>query len=594
MDHIPSSLSRYKSPHLVFILVIFTYLLIGIAILKDYGESIDEQKRYRYAEQSLAVYLGAEKIPHDEKGPAYVMIAKIGSDILSRIHPQWLPINSWHFMHFLSYLMGLVFLYSICLRINVPKSNEVPTGTNRSKFLNHWGALGAVLLFSTQPLLWGHAFINSKDLPFMVFFLGSVALGLAMVDSYVKFNPEPTNSTDFTSRINLIKEWSGMEKKRKLIFIWFSAIVSGIFVAMLVARPSIHELIRYSIGEMYQKDSSNLVSRLFSQFAELQENIPVEYYIQKGIMFYQQIFFLYMWGTIILIFLASLWAFRQTTRETWRVHVKPFCRSFFLGLTNGRVIAAGVLLGLCSSIRTMGPASGILIGIYFLMKLRKKSWPYLLAYLVIGFLVTYLTWPNLWASPIRNYLTGLSKASNFSWAGQVLFAGIEYLPQDLPRSYLPKLLSIQFTETALLIFVFGILASAFRIYHKRIDWQLVLLVGMWFLVPFLAAVILHPTMYDNFRQFLFIIPPIFLIGSIGIQALVEWMNKKWAAILLIIVLILPGSTRSSSSTPMNTFITTHSLAEQAEHTRTTKWIIGLLPTWRRRTTSTKTLQQTPE
>jgi hypothetical protein len=43
-------------------------------------------------------------------------------------------------------------------------------------------ALAASVFFSWQPLLWGHAFINPKDPPFLVFFLASVCLGLEMVD----------------------------------------------------------------------------------------------------------------------------------------------------------------------------------------------------------------------------------------------------------------------------------------------------------------------------------------------------------------------------------------------------------------------------
>jgi len=34
----------------------------------------------------------------------------------------------------------------------------------------------------TQPLLFGHAFINQKDTPFMGFFVLSVVVGLAVVD----------------------------------------------------------------------------------------------------------------------------------------------------------------------------------------------------------------------------------------------------------------------------------------------------------------------------------------------------------------------------------------------------------------------------
>jgi len=43
-------------------------------------------------------------------------------------------------------------------------------------------ATGAVVLFLSQPLLWGHAFINPKDIPYMALFAGSILSGLSMFD----------------------------------------------------------------------------------------------------------------------------------------------------------------------------------------------------------------------------------------------------------------------------------------------------------------------------------------------------------------------------------------------------------------------------
>jgi 4-amino-4-deoxy-L-arabinose transferase-like glycosyltransferase len=41
----------------------------------------------------------------------------------------------------------------------------------------------ASAFFSFQPLLWGHAFINPKDPPFLTFFLASICCGFEMVDA---------------------------------------------------------------------------------------------------------------------------------------------------------------------------------------------------------------------------------------------------------------------------------------------------------------------------------------------------------------------------------------------------------------------------
>jgi len=38
------------------------------------------------------------------------------------------------------------------------------------RWLTRNASLGATLLFATQPLFWGHAFISPKDIPFLTFF----------------------------------------------------------------------------------------------------------------------------------------------------------------------------------------------------------------------------------------------------------------------------------------------------------------------------------------------------------------------------------------------------------------------------------------
>ncbi len=53
-------------------------------------------------------------------------------------------------------------------------------------------AFGATLLFITQPLFWGHAFINPKDIPLFSLFLLSVYLGMRMHDSgFLDLRPIP-------------------------------------------------------------------------------------------------------------------------------------------------------------------------------------------------------------------------------------------------------------------------------------------------------------------------------------------------------------------------------------------------------------------
>src|SRR5512139_920302 len=211
--------SLIASPWLPIGLLLMFYLIIGAVRVVGYGESWDEQKRYLYATQSLAAYSGDYVGLRTEKGPFYVMIAKLGSDFLRRIFTGWLPIESWHFMHFLSFLLGIFFFYLICLRL-----------------LNKWAAIGTVLLFSTQPLIWGHAFINPKDIPFMAFFLGSIALGFRMVDAALtkpigeKTAPERAEHSRTSLRGRLVTEWDDRNPRTRLLL---GALIGFLMVSLL-------------------------------------------------------------------------------------------------------------------------------------------------------------------------------------------------------------------------------------------------------------------------------------------------------------------------------------------------------------------------
>jgi hypothetical protein len=62
----------------------------------------------------------------------------------------------------------------------------------------------------------------------------------------------------------------------------------------------------------------------------------------------------------------------------------------------------------------------------------------------------------------------------------------------------------------------------------------------WFVLPIGAAVILQPTMYDNFRQFLFATPPIFLLAGQGIHAALQRLRRLEFVVMLWLVTLLPG------------------------------------------------------
>src|SRR5271157_2916518 len=151
-------------------------LIVGVAALSDYGESWDEPPIYNYADYSLQAY---QYILHPQDlqlfptfsmnlnvyGPAYFMLADVSSKMIRLLDPSLSVITIWHFVYFSTFLTSILLLYLLSRR-----------------WMSKWAAFGAALLFTSQPLIWGHSFMNPKDLPFMVFFLASIYFGLQMLD----------------------------------------------------------------------------------------------------------------------------------------------------------------------------------------------------------------------------------------------------------------------------------------------------------------------------------------------------------------------------------------------------------------------------
>ncbi len=121
-----------------------------------------------------------------------------------------------------------------------------------------------------------------------------------------------------------------------------------------------------------------------------------------------------------------------------------------------------------------------------------------------------------------------------------MFQGIDYKSDDLPRTYLPVLLSHQFTLPVLILFMLGVIAAVIRSLKRTLSGLLVIILFAWFLLPLLLVVLVTPVMYDNFRQFLFITPPIFLFATVGFDALFSQFQHRLVQALILIIAIAPG------------------------------------------------------
>jgi hypothetical protein len=510
----------------IFILLLVN-LIVGSLVVVDYGQSQDEHLRLRYADKSLSAYSGEARRLGDEKGAFYVMVALVGSRFVNEIRPDWLPIEAWHFMHFLAFLMGLFFLYRICLR-----------------FVGKGAAFAATIMFNTQPLLWGHAFINPKDIPFMAFFLASIDMGLEMAGSLV-VNPVPateqiTGPFWATTGYKFKEDRRLTSRSTKLLFTVLSLLSIGLLIFVIKANVLLKAWIADLVRQAYASESTGIIRWLFLQLARNVQTTSVELYVHKAVSLYPSLIILSSAIVVLVVGTAFYFLFPRTNFWLWQQYMWPFIRQIGFYLKNKKVLAASLFLGFCTAIRVAGPLSGILVGAYLLLCKGRKAIPALVTYLGVGLVVAYLLWPALWKAPVQQYSKSVSKAIDFPWEGKVMFAGVDYEVTELPRSYLPTVLSLQFTETAMLMFLAGAVISVVWSLRRKIDWRKVVLIAVWFVVPVIAIVIIHPVIYDNFRHFLFITPPLFIFAAIGFQGIFDWIKKPVLSGGLVMILLLPN------------------------------------------------------
>jgi hypothetical protein len=464
------------------IIILVLSLLVGILTLTDYGESWDDLSLQKYANKSLEAYRtwtqqGVVKITEDDLGnygPSYVMAVALGTRLLSTVIPLNPP-DLRHLFYFITYLAGVWAFYAL--------------GT---RWLTRNSALGATLLFMTQPLLWGHAFMNPKDTPFLAFFLLSIFFGFKMADSI-----KPLSFDSLTP--------SARKTLALLTALWLVSVFP-----LFIFTDAFHAALT-SLVQSAHAGSSNIISLIASDI----HAVKPEIYIQKYFTLFlhaRTIYFLL--STSILLY--------------FHYHIHPSSFIFY-----PFVLLPAILLGFTTSLRIIGPLAGIIVTYYAARTKGKTSLPTLITYAVIAIITMYLTWPYLWTNPIGHLLGSIKAMSAYPWTGKVLYNGVGYASTALPYSYLPVLFGIQLTEPVWALTIAGLVASIIGWREKR---KLIELTILWFIIPLLGFIILHSALYDNFRQVIFILPPVFWLAGVVFE---EIKNTKWQ-MALVTLCLLPG------------------------------------------------------
>jgi hypothetical protein len=204
-------------------------------------------------------------------------------------------------------------------------------------------------------------------------------------------------------------------------------------------------------------------------------------------------------------------------------------------------ILPGILLGITSAIRFLGPYCALLVLIYFLSRPNKKfAWWGFLPYGLIALVIMVALWPFLWSDPINQIIYVLKATSDTSANLKTLFMGTEYHGYELPRRYFPVLLAITLTEPTWPLFLIGTITALSKSFVKQIDRAKLMTAFLWFGIVISGLIALNPPNSDGYRHYLFILPPVFLFAGLGINKLLKRIQTQWMRYLLMALILFPA------------------------------------------------------
>jgi hypothetical protein len=527
-----------RHPNFPLLLLLLIGLAAGLPVYNDYGLSWDEPLFYQYAAAIPGAYSIQARLDgtfnmedaygpsadHAAYGPAYLLLAQPLVDGLDALTQSAQP-DLWHLVNYLTFVIGALLLYLLCRR-----------------WVSPWAAFGAALLFLTQPVLWGHAWINPKDMPFLVFFVAAMLTGLRLVDVLKQGAPSPQLSMEQADRRWQRRRWAWQVAGIVLVAL---ALIAVLFYGSWQA------LFSDLIQKAYLAPAASTLGRLFSRLAPNAGQVAVDAYINKALIWLNRLKLGLVGGTLLVAVPAlalTFWLDGVRRLFGWlEKHVGPLPTPpgwWVKGILARRwlfpALLAGAMLGLLTSNRIVGPLAGLLVALSFFLYSGRRPWVGLLVYALAGGLVCLATWPYLWEAPLSRFIEVLRHMSDNPHPIPVLFNGLIYQSDKLPASYLPGMLALTLSEPVWLLFLGGVGVGAWRTLHQRLEWRDLLPVLLWFLLPFTYVVLRRPPIYDGYRHFMFILPPVFVFIALALQALFERLRRSWASALLLLVILLPG------------------------------------------------------
>ncbi|MBR0717718.1 glycosyltransferase family 39 protein [Bradyrhizobium liaoningense] len=162
----------------------------------------------------------------------------------------------------------------------------------------------------------------------------------------------------------------------------------------------------------------------------------------------------------------------------------------------------------------------------------------LLPGLVLGYLVMGLIWPWSIMEPANPFqaLTYFSHFFEKPW--KEMFDGALVSVPDMPWSYLPTLFALQLPEVLLVLMIGAVVGTFVMLPRKDVPARrktIMLMLTLAATLPLVIAMVKRPALYNGIRHFIFVIPPMTVLGGVAFAWIMERLranHRSWQPVLL--------------------------------------------------------------
>ena len=173
----------------------------------------------------------------------------------------------------------------------------------------------------------------------------------------------------------------------------------------------------------------------------------------------------------------------------------------------------------------------------------------LLPGLVFGYLVMGLIWPWSIMEPGHPFeaLTYFSHFFEKPW--KEMFDGALVSVPDMPWSYLPTLFALQLPEVLLGLLFAGVAISLLSLSRSSVPARrktILLMLTLAAMLPLVTAMVKRPALYNGIRHFIFVIPPMAVLGGVAFARGMNWLGenrRSWQPVAVAVFtfgLLLPA------------------------------------------------------